>query len=210
MRKFAGGVTGLSGATLLGFAAVENETPKGDALPILIAVFLIAGTYTLLTSRGMVARFPILRRLPGTSSPASATFEAVDGDTNINLGNQGVGINKGTINVGAPQTVASGQMIATNEKTDEGYVNTLAIHLDHPYAAPSLAVLINRKSVKELRAGPANGGMWSTRDIKSGQGRQGVLLEPPLVSDYRAEVVTDGPQQDLVFEVRVDVAPPVD
>jgi hypothetical protein len=41
-----------------------------------------------------------------------------------------------------------------------------------------------------------------------GEGRQGVLLEPPLVSDYRAEVVTDGPQQDLIFEVRVDVVPP--
>lgn len=210
MRGFTGSLTGISAATLIGFAAIEDEAPRGDALPILIVVFMLAGAYTLLTSRAVVARFPVLEHLPGASSSASVTFHSVSGDTNINYGNQGVGINKGTINIGAPQTVASGQMVATNKKTEEGYLNTLAIHLEHPYAAPSLAVLINRKAVKELRAGPTNGGMWSTRDIESEQGRKGVLLEPPLVSDYLAEVVTDQPQKDLVFEVRVDVVPPAD
>jgi hypothetical protein len=130
------------------------------------------------------------------------------GDTNINYGQQGIGINKGTVNIGAPQSEASGQIVSENEKTDEGFVTTAAIHLKHPYAAPGLAVLVNRTSVKEMRVGPTNGGMWATTEIRSEAGRQGIFVDPPLVSDYQAEVVTDEPQTDLAFEVRLDVTPP--
>lgn len=130
------------------------------------------------------------------------------GDTNINYGQQGIGINRGIVNVGAPQVKGSCKIIAENQQTDEGYVTTAAIHLEHPYAGPSLAVLVNLASVKEMRVFPVNGGVWATTDIRSESGQQGVLVDPPLVSDYRAEVVTEQPHQGLVFDVRLDISPP--
>lgn len=131
MRGFAGSVTAVSGATLLGFASIKNETPKGDSLPILIAVFLIAGSYTLLTSKAMVAWFPFLSRLPGAASDGTDTLAIVNGggDQNINLGYQEVGINKGTILREKP-VVARVFGVSDNVPDGETYVSTYRIVLE--------------------------------------------------------------------------------
>ncbi len=126
------------------------------------------------------------------------------GDTNINFGQQSVGINKGLVHISAPQPSVSAQELATNEKGENGYVTRVGIHLDQPYAAQNLAVLINKTTVKSFDVRLQGSGMMSIGGITF-DGGQGKVINAPLLSDYVAEVVTEEPVSNLGLEARLNV-----
>ncbi len=129
------------------------------------------------------------------------------GDTNINYGHQEVGINKGTF-IKAPQpSLSSGTRLSNGRKTENGYETVIEFSINGAYASRGLAVLVNRSAVKEFKVGPTQFSTYIVAPVKADDGRQGIFVDPPLASTYRAEVITTEPHSDLQFEAILDAQP---
>jgi hypothetical protein len=132
---------------------------------------------------------------PTVGDDRSITTHGQSGGTNIT----------GDVHISAPQSSVSIETVAENEPTDGGYQTTVAVHLEAPYAAKNLAVLVNRTSLKGFglnRVDPA--ASLSTSGLSS-PGFSGILVSPPLTSDYRVFIVTDEPDTELAVEARLNV-----
>jgi hypothetical protein len=58
-------MAGLGASYLGAFAFVKNESPRGAALPVLIAIVVLAAAYWMATSEWAVTKWPFLGRFPG-------------------------------------------------------------------------------------------------------------------------------------------------
>ena len=123
------------------------------------------------------------------------------GDTNINYGQQGIGINKGTINVVTPQPAVHATPVVSNEKVDGGYASKVRVVLDVPYAASRVAVKATGSSIKGGSLLSMSGLTYNTAEQVEPE--QGIFeAGAPLNGEYLAEVVTEKPD-DLSFEVAI-------
>jgi hypothetical protein len=193
-------VSAVVGA-LIALIADATSRPS-PAIRVLIPAAGVVGIYLLLTSETFVSRFPLLARIPGANRVESPTPD--NGDTNVNYGSQGIGINRGTVNISAPHPSISVRQLAENKNVDEGYATLVDIHLDQPYAASNLAVLVNRPALKKFDVKLVGAGMLARSTIAF-EGGQGIIIRAPLLSDYRATVVTEQPDVDLAIEARLNV-----
>lgn len=64
-------------APLVAFAVEKDTRPADSAIPIVLALLLIAGLYWLLTTPSAVERFAVLRYLPG-APPGAAFLKKLD------------------------------------------------------------------------------------------------------------------------------------
>lgn len=87
IHAIAGAVVALSASILAGFALVEGETPKGFALPVLIAAFVIASIiWWLARERGRNAlTAQATAKTSGNHSPAQSIAHSGEGDINLDL-----------------------------------------------------------------------------------------------------------------------------
>jgi hypothetical protein len=115
------------------------------------------------------------------------------GDQNINYGEQHVGINKGTVNIVTPQPGVTAAPIATNKKTDEGYVSEIRVLIKDGYAAQRIGVKFTGQTIKGGVLASASG---ITQNVVGEVNPDVAVFNagPPVVgNEYIAQVVTEKP-----------------
>jgi hypothetical protein len=131
---------------------------------------------------------------------------ADQGNRSIHTENQSGGTNiTGDIHITAPQPSVHVSTEAQDKPTDDGYMTTMRVHLDAPYAARNLVVLVGGTGVKTYginRVDPS--ASLSTGGITY-RGMPATIVGAPLTSDYRVFITTDGPASGLQVEALLDV-----
>lgn len=133
----------------------------------------------------------------------SAAMASGGGDTNVNYGTQGIGINRGNINISAPQPSVHAEGLAYNEPSGDYFLTRARFTLDAPYAAQALHLKASGTCIKSFDVRPVPGGiMYLNQSQITSQG--GVLsVTAPLGSTYEATVVTEKPD-DVKIGVQLD------
>jgi hypothetical protein len=132
----------------------------------------------------------------------SGKDDAAGGDQNINYGQQHVGINKGTINIVAPQPSVHAEPVIANRKTDDGYVSQVRILIKDGYAAQRVGVKFSGATITGGTLACATG--ITQNLIPHVKPHEAIFnAGPPVVgNEYIAQVVTEQPD-DLSVEVGI-------
>jgi hypothetical protein len=211
-------VAGLSGTSLLGFAVVEHESPRGDALPILIAIFALAGAYWVLTSHWMASRFPALEHLPGATQgddmgdQNDASVDSGDNSLSQRAIHSGTGdINQST-HIGdvhhhenADVPVATATQLDANQPFQGSLVTAFGIEVSNAGVAHSLYVKAEAPTVHGLIIRPSAGvrGHSRTDPDPTEPGVVFTTINSPVQASYHAFVRHSSPEATI----RLDCVP---
>ncbi len=113
------------------------------------------------------------------------------GDTNINYGEQKVGINKGNLTIVSPQPSVTADQIKANEKTEDGFVSEIKILIKDGYAAQVVGVKVEGETIQSGMLGAAGGvTMNVAEEVAPNLAR--FNAGPPIIgNEYIARVVTE-------------------
>jgi hypothetical protein len=126
------------------------------------------------------------------------------GDTNVNYGQQGVGINKGTINIHAPQPSVTTHLLEQNAETEDGkFRTTLVAILEAGYATQKLIAQVVGESIDDFELTlPHYGAMFNT-GRSFGDGNATAWVGAPFGSNQFLAVATTKKPGPLQFFVHL-------